>query len=97
MEKLRNKKMSWWPDLVEPLYAAAETGGETSAEWNVALASCKLQVTAHMQSGLKNTFRIKTNIYSDEHPFSSPSSQYTLVDPTVFSTVLFNYLKQVCH
>ena len=60
--------MSWWPDLVEPLYAAAETGGETSAEWNVALASCKLQVTAHMQSGLKNACLIK------KHPFSSPSS-----------------------
>ena len=67
--------MSWCPDLVESLYATAETGGETSAEWNAALASCKLQVTAHMQSGLKNTCLIKTNIYfSNKHPFSSPSS-----------------------
>ena len=55
--------MFCWPDLVESLYATAETGGETSAEWNVALASCKLQVTTHMQSGLKNASLIKTNIH----------------------------------
>ena len=57
--------MSWWPDLVEPLHAAAETGGKTSAEWNAALASCKLQVTAHMQSGLK-----KCTFDMNKHPFN---------------------------